>query len=305
MTDKEYEFLLFDRIEKIKAINAQYNLEDNGYISFSGGKDSTVLHYLIDLALPNNKIPRVYINTGVEYLDVVKYVKDLATKDNRIIIYNSGVNLKLMWEKYGYPFKSKEHSLKVSQYKNGSRAASVLKYKQGGAFQCPKILQYQYTDDFTLKISNQCCYKLKKEPILKWQKQNNRSIALTGMLKAEGGQRTNLTCLITDKDGKAIKFHPLAVVNKEWEELFLEKNNIKLCRLYYPPFNFKRTGCRGCPFALDLQNVLDELAIHSPIEARLCEVQFEPVYKEYRRIGFRLRKTGTGKQTSIYDYMEP
>ena len=40
------------------------NLENNAYISFSGGKDSTILHYLIDLALPNNKIPRVFINTG-------------------------------------------------------------------------------------------------------------------------------------------------------------------------------------------------------------------------------------------------
>jgi len=71
----ENEFLLQDRITKIKSINELYNLEENAYISFSGGKDSTVLSRLIDLALPNNKIPRVYINTGIEYKNVVSFVE--------------------------------------------------------------------------------------------------------------------------------------------------------------------------------------------------------------------------------------
>ncbi len=75
MTDEEYEFILTDRIAKIQAINEQYDLEHNGYIAFSGGKDSVVLSHLIDMALPNNKIPRVYANTGIEYNDMVKFVK--------------------------------------------------------------------------------------------------------------------------------------------------------------------------------------------------------------------------------------
>ena len=37
MTSEKFEFLLFDRIEKIKQINQQYDLENNAYISFSGG----------------------------------------------------------------------------------------------------------------------------------------------------------------------------------------------------------------------------------------------------------------------------
>ena len=71
----EFEFLLFDRIEKIKTINLQYDLENNSYIAFSGGKDSVVTSKLIDLALPNNNIPRIYANTGIEYNLMVKYVK--------------------------------------------------------------------------------------------------------------------------------------------------------------------------------------------------------------------------------------
>lgn len=66
----ENEFMLQDRIQKIKSINELYDLENNAYLSFSGGKDSTVLHHLLDEALPGNKIPRVYINTGIEYKDI-------------------------------------------------------------------------------------------------------------------------------------------------------------------------------------------------------------------------------------------
>ena len=45
MDKEQFEFLLFDRIEKIKQINEQYDLENNAYISFSGGKDSCVISH--------------------------------------------------------------------------------------------------------------------------------------------------------------------------------------------------------------------------------------------------------------------
>ena len=99
MNEYDYELMLFDRIEKIKQINSEYDLLNNSYLSFSGGKDSTILHYLIDLALPNNNIPRVFINTGIEYQAIIDFVKELAETDKRIIILNSGVNIKQMLEK--------------------------------------------------------------------------------------------------------------------------------------------------------------------------------------------------------------
>ena len=143
-----YEFLLFDRIEKIRAINKQLDLEHNGYIAFSGGKDSTILHYLIDLALPDNKIPRVFSNTGLEYSDVVKFVKKMAKNDSRIIILNQTRNIKKTLEKYGYPFKSKEHSMRVYQFNKGSNADYILKKYLGNdsSFSCPKMLRFQFKE---------------------------------------------------------------------------------------------------------------------------------------------------------------
>lgn len=111
------EFILTDRLDVIKKTIEKYG-EENFYISFSGGKDSTILHYIIDMAIPNNRIPRVFINTGIEYIDMVKHVKELAKSDDRIIIFNSNVNITQMLRKYGYPFKSKEHANKVAIYQN-------------------------------------------------------------------------------------------------------------------------------------------------------------------------------------------
>ena len=227
----EHEFTLADRIAKIKSINNLYDLENNAYVSFSGGKDSTVLHYLINEALPGNKIPRVFINTGIEYKLILKFVKEMASKDDRFVIWTVGKNIRKTLDAVGYPFKSKEHSCKLHAYKKGWIGDSVLKYfkvKEGGYVVCPKKLMYQIQDNFKMNISDQCCYEFKKKPIRDYIKKSGRSITLTGMMKAEGGQRTSLNCIVTDKDGKLKKFHPLAICSNEWENWYIEHKSIKL-----------------------------------------------------------------------------
>ena len=294
----EHEFLLEDRIAKIQSIIKQGG-EERFYLSFSGGKDSTVLHYLLDMALPNNKIPRVFINTGIEYNMIVDFVKELAKNDDRIEILNVGKNIKKTLDEVGYPFKSKEHSLKLSEFKKGSRAQSVLDYMQGKTkFACPKKLLYQFNDDFTLKISDRCCYELKKKPFYSYQKETGKTITLTGMRREEGGQRGHLPCIVSDKTGKLLKFHPLSVVSEQWEDWFIQNYKIRLCELYYPPFNFKRTGCKGCPYNLDLQEQLLIMEKHLPNEAKQCEMIWKPIYDEYRRINYRLKRN---VQLSLFD----
>lgn len=286
----EYDFLLSDRIQKIKSINDLYDLENNSYISFSGGKDSTVLHYLIDLALPNNKIPRVYINTGIEYKKVVSFVERERERDCRVIIIEPTQNIKEMLNIYGYPFKSKEHSQKVSYYQSSGKTKTVINYLGEGTkktFLCPDKLKYNFTPEFKLKVSDKCCYKMKKEPVKKWALENNRPITITGMRSNEKGLRTKLTCTVFDEKD-LIKFHPLAPLEDNFINDFIKNNNIKLCDLYYPPFNFKRTGCKGCPYSLDLKDQLELMKYFLPEEEKQCEYIWQPVYQEYRKINYRL-----------------
>lgn len=290
----ENEFLLQDRITKIKSINELYNLNENAYVSFSGGKDSTVLHFLLDEALPENKIPRVYLNTGIEYKKVVAFVERERERDSRIQIVQSKQDIKKMLEAVGYPFKSKEHSQKVSYYQNSGMTKTVINYLGQGdkkSFLCPEQLKYNFTPAFKIKVSDKCCRKLKKEVADKWAEENNRPIKITGMRKAEGGLRTSHNACTIFNEGNLLKFHPLQPIEEDFIDWYIKERNIKLCDLYYPPYNFKRTGCKGCPFSLDLQKQLDIMSVYLPEERRQCEAIWEPVYEEYRRINYRLEKT--------------
>ena len=289
----ENEFLLADRIAKIKSMNELYDLEHNAYISFSGGKDSTVLHHLVDEALPGNKIPRVYINTGIEYKDIVIFVERERERDGRILILEPTQNIKSVLEQYGYPFKSKEHSLYLSVYQNSGVGKTVERYlnRPNARFRCPDKLRYQFTEDFKIKVSNKCCYKLKKDVVNQWAKENYKTITITGMRAGEGGLRaSHKGCAVFDET-KLVKFHPLQPLEDDFMEWYIAERKIELCRLYYPPFNFKRTGCKGCPYSVDLQDQLFIMSCYLPEERKQCEIIWGKIYNEYRRIGYRLENT--------------
>ena len=286
----ENEFLLIDRLNAIKDTINKYG-EDKFYLSFSGGKDSTVVHYLLDMALPGNKIPRVFCDTGIEYNAIGSFVRGF--NDERFIIIYPKKNIRETLQNVGYPFKSKEHSQRVFEYQRNRDLLREGSYlydyvygtgkKENSNFCCPKALRYQFTDQFDLKISHFCCNELKKKPFKKYEEETGRSICITGMMRSEGGQRTHINCLLT-RNGKVIKFHPLAKVDGDWENWFINEYNIKLCDLYYPPYNFERTGCKGCPFGV----TPDQLESMDEAERKQCETIWKPVYDEYRRIGYRL-----------------
>ena len=81
------------------------------YVSFSGGKDSTVLLHIARRLYPD--IPAVFVDTGLEYPEIRNFVK---TFDN-VEWLKPEMNFKQVIEKYGYPFISKE----VSECVQGAR----------------------------------------------------------------------------------------------------------------------------------------------------------------------------------------
>ena len=78
-----------------------YYGEDGVYISFSGGKDSTVLLDIVRSMYPN--IEAVFSNTGLEFPEIVKFVK---TFEN-ITIIKPEKTFKQVIEEKGYPIVSK------------------------------------------------------------------------------------------------------------------------------------------------------------------------------------------------------
>lgn len=78
--------------------------EDGVYVSFSGGKDSTVLLDIARSMYPDMKA--VFVDTGLEYPEIREFVK---TFDN-VDILKPKITFKEVIEKYGYPLFSKEIS---------------------------------------------------------------------------------------------------------------------------------------------------------------------------------------------------
>ena len=77
---------------------------DGVYVSFSGGKDSTVLLTIARELYPDLK--PVLADPGLEYPEIREFVK---TWDN-VDWLKPKINFKQVIEKYGYPFISKEVS---------------------------------------------------------------------------------------------------------------------------------------------------------------------------------------------------
>lgn len=201
----------------------------------------------------------------------------------------------MIFRKYGYPFKSKEHSQLVHLFQQNGHSKTTLRYydppENRKRFGCPKILKYQFEEGTQLKISDKCCTKLKKEPFQKWQEENSKPYKMTGERLSEGGLRaSHKGCLVIDKNSKLKKFKPLNPTTNEWIEWFINKYQVELCKLYDEPYNFKRTGCLGCPFNIKLQDTLDTLEKTLPLEKKKVEAIWKEVYQEYRKLNYRLKK---------------
>ena len=127
------EFLLQDRIQKIQQIIRKYG-EENFYVSYSGGKDSTVLSALIDMALGSqNEIPRVYSNTVIELQLIKDFVSDQQKNDPRIQIIMPKTPIKEMLERDGYIYTVKGRGNFVSpsaQWKEDRLTDGLVRFEE-------------------------------------------------------------------------------------------------------------------------------------------------------------------------------
>ena len=81
--------------------------EDGVYVSFSGGKDSTVLLHMVREEFPN--IPAVFVDVPTQYPELKQFAQ---TFDN-VEILKPKMSFMQVCEKYGFPLISKEVSRTV------------------------------------------------------------------------------------------------------------------------------------------------------------------------------------------------
>lgn len=94
---------------KRRIIEWYEHFEGDVYVSFSGGKDSTVLLDIVRSIYPD--IKAVFFDTGLEYPSIRKFVNTVPNVD---VMKPSKPFLSIV-KKYGYPILSKEISQKIAE----------------------------------------------------------------------------------------------------------------------------------------------------------------------------------------------
>lgn len=213
-----------------------YGLE-GVYVSFSGGKDSTVLLHIAREIYPD--IKAVFVDTGLEYPEIREFVK---TFDN-VDIIRPQMNFKQVLNKYGYPIISKEVSQTVSEakvaIKNGKFEARQVR-KLNGTVDTPNgnhsrynSEKYKFFLDAPFELSHKCCNITKKAPAKKYEKETGRKPILATMTdESQLRVSTWLRQGCNAFEEKRPNSKPLSFWREQDILKYIKDNNIKICSVY-------------------------------------------------------------------------
>lgn len=219
------------------------------YVSFSGGKDSTVLAFLVRRLYPDVKL--VFSNTGLEFPEIVKFVKTYENVD----IVRPRIPFHKVVERWGWPVISKSTSCAISRYRN-TKLPEQKQYRlwgktvNGKKYRAGVIPQkYHHRIDAPFKISEECCTYLKKEPLKKYAKKSGKQ-PMTGIMMGDSHMRKRdiLVRGCNVYDAKAPMSRPLGKWAEEDILQFIKEESIEICEIYSKGYD--RTGCIFCMYGL-------------------------------------------------------
>ena len=217
--------------------------DGNVYVAFSGGKDSTVLKHIVDNMTGVYDVPAMFVNTGLEYPEIQKFVKDI--KDGKYHCFNSNVEIVRpemrfddVIKTYGYPVASKEISRKIYYAKKGAPWAT--KYVDGTAVG-PDGTQSRYTVskrflplmDAPFEVSAYCCDVMKKRPSKRYAKESGRK-PIVGILAEESELRKQawLRTGCNSFKGKNPASTPMAFWTEQDVLHYIKKFNVPYASVY-------------------------------------------------------------------------
>lgn len=281
-----------------------YQKNDNKcYVSFSGGKDSTVL---ADLAarvckIQNCKLVLWFSDTGLEYPEVREHVKSFP----KYIEDKYGIEVELIMDypkdrkgkritfrdvilTKGYPLLSKTISRQIADVQKNGENCWAIKCFNGEQTGLYDMRRWRFLCDAPFKISNQCCNVMKKTPAHKFDKKSELK-PIIGTMASESKQRKNdwikNGCNSFDAKNPASK--PMSVWLEKDVLEYLVINKLPFPSVYgdikqddkggYYLTGLSRTGCVFCGFGCHLEKEPNRFQRLKQTHPKLWEYCMKPV----------------------------
>ena len=263
-TNEELEQLLqmplADKItmSKVRIVEFYEYYDGNVAVSFSGGKDSTVLLHLVRSLFPNVK--GVYCDTGLEFPEVKDHVKSMKNID----IIRPQLSFRQVIEQYGWVYPSKEVAKKIYYAQKGrpwAQCHMAGKEKDGtpSKFKA-RYKRWQFLVDSPFKISEKCCNVMKKKPFHDYMKRHGGGM-LVGTMTCESRLRKQAWLKTGCNAFQLGKGMPLSFWTEEDILQYILDEKLQIPTVYGDIIKVgdkltttkeKRTGCMFCPIGVHL-----------------------------------------------------
>lgn len=244
------------------------------YVSFSGGKDSTVLLHLVRTLFPD--VPGVFCDTGLEYPEIRKFAKDTPNVE----VVRPRKMFHAIIREYGYPVISKEqasylHEVRTARARGTQGWVNQRLYgirPDGTRTKYCVAKKWRHLADAPFMVSDKCCTWLKKEPMRRYAKQSGCAPIL-GMMASESILRKNQYL----RHG-CNAFHlrepmsrPMAFWTDDDVWAYIRREGLAYSPIY--DLGYDRTGCMFCCFGVHLEetpNRFQRMAVSHPAQWRYC-----------------------------------
>ena len=206
------------------------------YVSFSGGKDSTVLKHIVDGMYDN--IPAVFVNTGLEYPEIQQFVREIKT--GKYDCFNSNVEIirpemrfDEVIKKHGYPVVSKRVAGYVETAKRNpdSMRAKWIRGEEKTKFVAAG--KWAFLIDSPFKVSSKCCDQMKHKPMNGYARKTGRK-AIIGTMACESPNREQswLQNGCNAFEAKTPTSQPLSFWTEQDVLHYIKQFNVPYCPVY-------------------------------------------------------------------------
>lgn len=259
------------------------------HVSFSGGKDSTVLKHIVDSMYSD--VPAVFVNTGLEYPEIQRFVREV--KAGKWDCFNPDVEIlrpEMRFDevinKYGYPVASKRVAgyVETARRHPDSKRAKFLRGEEWTKFVTGG--KWAFLIDAPFPVSAKCCDVMKYKPINQYEKQTGRK-AIIGTMAAESHNREQAWLLngCNAFEAKSPTSQPLSFWTEQDVLHYIKQYNVPYCPVYgeiivddkqqdrLTTTGCNRTGCMFCMFGVHLEkepNRFQRMKVTHPKQYAYC-----------------------------------